>query len=68
MNALIGLRTIIVGLLLAISPVALEFLAGVDWTTALPPGLVWASPIIMGLIQIAMRLITRTPPRFPGSA
>lgn len=61
-----GLRTILVGLVMAIAPVALQFLGGIDWTTALPANLVWAAPILSGLVMIGMRFITKTPVHVPG--
>lgn len=54
---LIGSRTIIVGLLLAIGPTALDYLAKVDWTQYVDPKL---APVISGAVMIAMRLITTT--------
>lgn len=59
MNYLIGFRTIIVGLLMAIGVPALSYLAGVDWTAfGISPTI---SIAICGLITIAMRIISRTP-------
>jgi hypothetical protein len=51
-------KTILTGLALAIAPVALDYLAGVDWTAYLPPN---AAIILSGLLMIGLRLITRKP-------
>ncbi len=59
MQALKGWRTIAVGLIVAIGPVALQFLAGVNWTTVVSPTY---APVIVGAIMIGMRAITNTSP------
>lgn len=58
-----GIRTILVGLFMAIAPVALNYLAAIDWTTIVPA--FWA-PVVAGIIMIAMRLITTGPVKLPG--
>lgn len=55
---LTGFRTIIVGLAIAVGPVALNYLAGIDWKVYVPAD--WA-PIVTGAIMIAMRLVTTGP-------
>lgn len=52
-----GWRTIIIGVGLAVAPVALQYLAGIDWTQYVSPE--WA-PTIAGAIMIAMRLVSTT--------
>ena len=54
-----GWRTYAVGLFFVLAPVALDYLAKVDWTTLVNAK--W-SPVILGAIMIAMRSITNTPP------
>lgn len=53
-----GFRTIAVGLLMAVAPVGLQFLAGVDWTHYLPAQY---APVVAGLLMIALRTVTKTP-------
>ena len=53
-----GLRTILVGLAIAIGPVAVQYLGGVDWSSIIPAP--WDS-VIAGAIMIGMRFITSTP-------
>lgn len=55
---LVGYRTIIMGLLVAIGPSALQYLTGVDFTKMLGP--TWG-PVAAGVIMILMRLVTKTP-------
>lgn len=54
-----GYRTILVGLLVAIAPSALTYLAGIDWTEQVGPNV---AMVIAGAITVAMRMITTTPP------
>ena len=58
MDSLKGWRTIAIGLLMAIAPAALTYLAGVDWTHVVGPN---GAMVIAGGITIGMRLITSTP-------
>lgn len=53
-----GYRTIIVNGLLAICPVALDYLAGVDWTQYMSPQ---TALVFVGIVNIALRAITTTP-------
>ncbi len=55
-----GWRTILVGLIIAIGPSALNYLGGVDWTKLVSPDV---SLFIAGTITVLMRLITTTPVR-----
>ena len=59
MAALKGYRTYIVGFLLAVGPPGLSYLAGLDWTHLVGPNV---ALIVSGVIMIAMRSITSTPP------
>ena len=53
-----GYRTILVGLVLAIGPGALQYLGAVDWSALVgPTGAFFAS----GLVAILMRFVTTTP-------
>jgi hypothetical protein len=54
-----GWKTIIVGLLVAIAPAALTYLASVDWTQYVPPNVAVA---IAGVMMVLMRMVTTTPP------
>jgi hypothetical protein len=54
-----GYRTIAVGLATAVLPVAITYLLGVDWTKAIGPN---AALIVSGLLTVAMRFVTTTPP------
>ena len=53
-----GYRTIIVGLVLAIGPVALQYLGAVDWTQLIGPT---GAFFVSGVIAIFMRSITTSP-------
>ena len=53
-----GLKTVLFGVLLAVVPVALQYLAGIDWTTLVSP--TWA-PVIAGGVAIVLRYFTDTP-------
>ncbi|HET7641225.1 MAG TPA: hypothetical protein VFK47_21125 [Ktedonobacteraceae bacterium] len=53
-----GWRTILWGLAMAVLPVGLHYLGGVDWTQYLSP--TWA-PVFAGIVTMALRLITTTP-------
>lgn len=54
-----GYRTILIGLVIAVAPAALTYLAGVDWTALVGPN---GAMFIVGAITITMRMITTTPP------
>lgn len=54
---MVGYRTILIGLLMAIGPAAVGYLAHVDWSF-LPS---WAAFLISGLVMVAMRYFTTTP-------
>ena len=55
---LTGFRTVIFGVLVAVGPVALNYLGAVDWQTiGLSPGV----SAIVGAIIIGLRAITSTP-------
>lgn len=54
-----GWRTIGVGLAVAVGPVALTYLAGVDWTKVVSPN---TALLIAGALTIGMRLLTNTGP------
>lgn len=54
---LTGFKTILVGLLIAVGPTAVDYIGGIDWTRYVDPK--WA-PIISGSVMIAMRLVTTT--------
>ena len=54
-----GYRTYLIGFLLAVGPPGLTYLAGLDWTKIVGPN---AAMIVAGLITIALRSITTTPP------
>lgn len=53
-----GWRTIAVGFVMAVGPVALTYLAGLDWTKLVGPN---AAFVIAGAITIGLRMITSTP-------
>jgi hypothetical protein len=53
-----GYRTLLVGLFVAIAPVAAQYFASVDWTQYLPPQY---APFVAGAIIWAMRFVTNTP-------
>ena len=52
-----GLKTVLFGAGLAVVPVALQYLAGIDWTTLVSP--TWA-PVIVGGVTILLRYFTDT--------
>jgi hypothetical protein len=54
-----GFRTIGIGLALAIAPVALQYLIGIDWSQYVAPQYV---AVVSGALMILMRLVTTTPP------
>lgn len=54
-----GWRTIALGLLTAVAPVAFTYLAGIDWTNVVSPN---TAMLISGAVMIGMRVITNTPP------
>jgi hypothetical protein len=58
MNKLKGWRTIAFGFVVAITPVGLTYLAGIDWTHLVGPN---AALAITGIITIGLRLVTNTP-------
>lgn len=53
-----GYRTLIVNGALAIVPVALQYIAGVDWTQFVSPSIALT---IVGAANLGLRLITSTP-------
>lgn len=53
-----GFRTIAFGLLTALAPVVLTYLAGVDWTAVVGPNL---AMMIAGAVTIGLRFITTGP-------
>lgn len=53
-----GFRTLIVGFLLAILPVALQYLAGIDWAHYVGPQTAF---FISGAIMMVMRFFSTTP-------
>jgi hypothetical protein len=53
-----GLRTLAVGLAIAITPAALTFFGGVDWTQF---GVSPAAGALIGTVVIGLRGITTTP-------
>lgn len=53
-----GFRTIIVGLMLAVAPSALDYLVNVDWNVMLGPK---GALAVSGVLMIVLRLVTNTP-------
>ena len=53
-----GYRTILVGLVLAIGPAALQFLGAVDWSGLIGPT---GAFFVSGVVAILMRFFTTTP-------
>jgi hypothetical protein len=53
-----GFRTIAAGLAMVVLPVALTYLAGIDWTPYIGASGAFA---VSGIITIALRLVTTTP-------
>ncbi len=53
-----GWKTVVSGVLMAILPAALTYLAGVDWTKFVSPN---AAMLIAGIIVVALRAVTNTP-------
>lgn len=53
-----GYRTLIFGLLVAIGPAGLMYLAGIDWTHYVNPVL---APFVVGGITMLLRYLTTTP-------
>ena len=54
-----GYRTYLIGFLLAVGPPGLTYLAGLDWTKLIGPN---AAMIVSGIIMVALRSVTTTPP------
>lgn len=50
-----GFRTVLTGLGIAVAPVALEYVAKVDWTQYVSPNV---ALVISGLTMVALRAIT----------
>jgi hypothetical protein len=50
-----GFRTVITGLGIAVAPVALEYVAKIDWTQYVSPNI---ALVISGLTMVALRAIT----------
>ena len=59
-----GYRTILVGLVLAIGPAALQFLGAVDWSGLIGPT---GAFFVSGVVAILMRFFTTTPVGKPGA-
>ena len=55
---MIGLRTIAVGLLMAVIPVVTQYFGAVDWNSVLPAP--W-SFVAASVVMVIMRLVTSTP-------
>lgn len=55
---MVGYRTVLIGLLMAIGPAALGYLAGIDWTHYVNPTF---ALFISGAIMVVMRYFTTTP-------
>jgi hypothetical protein len=53
-----GFKTILIGLLMAIIPVATQYLGAIDWNTVLPAP--WGM-VAGGIVMIVMRFLTSTP-------
>ena len=53
-----GYRTILIGLVLAIGPAALQFLGAVDWSALIGPT---GAFFVSGVVAILMRFVTSTP-------
>ena len=53
-----GYRTILIGLVLAIGPAALQFLGAVDWSALIGPT---GAFFVSGVVAILMRFVTTTP-------
>jgi hypothetical protein len=51
-------RTVWVGLAMGVVPVLLQYLAGINWASVLPPEY---AGLVAGAIMIAMRLVTTVP-------
>lgn len=60
-----GYRTILVGLVLAIGPAALQFLGAVDWSGLIGPT---GAFFVSGVVAILMRFVTSTPVGKPAAA
>ena len=60
-----GLRTLIVGFLVAILPAATQYFSIVDWNTVFsflgPNYAPTVATLVSGLIMVVMRLLTTTP-------
>ncbi len=50
-----GFRTVLTGLGIAVAPVALEYVAKIDWTQYVSPNV---ALVISGLTMVALRAIT----------
>lgn len=57
MNFLKGWKTVIFGLLLAIAPAGLSYLAGIDWSHFLSPSFAF---FISGVLTLLLRVVTTT--------
>lgn len=53
-----GLRTILVGLGMAVLPVVTQYIGAIDWATVLPAPYSW---VVAGAVMVLMRLVTDTP-------
>ena len=54
-----GLRTVVIGLALAVVPQATAYLFSVDWTHV--AGISPNAATILGLVMVALRAVTTTP-------
>lgn len=52
-----GFRTLAAGFAMAVLPVAVTYLAGVDWTQYVGPNV---ALVISGVVTIALRFVTST--------
>lgn len=50
-----GFRTVLTGLGIAVAPVALEYVAKIDWTQYVSPNV---ALVISGLTMVALRAVT----------
>jgi hypothetical protein len=53
-----GFKTVIIGLLMAVLPVATQYMGAIDWNTLLPAP--WGM-VAGGVVMIVMRYFTTTP-------
>lgn len=53
-----GFRTLATGMVIAIVPVGLQYLAGIDWTQYVSPQI---APVVVGALMILLRAVSTTP-------